>query len=374
MSAGSLISLKSVENIRSEINSLVFQLFVQGLSYINETTLQSVDQLLHAVSQAKMFRVSVSLKYLKTELERHIKNSVDFDIDRLIFFISQTYLLSNGIYKIMSKNEPAMNEKLLKLIGFENTIIPQPKLEVRLVGVQSINIQALLIGFTFHFVILSGPHQSKIFTYDFFRTTNSAMQNDGLLNMKFNDLPFILEQFFLGDLALINCGIDPIKEKIYINSTTTLNNYQFHDPALFNYRKVFERYELKGLNQLIQYLDSIEIFPFETPFDNKTYAWIQEPNIVSYWKTEDQKLKSNIHFFELESRIGLKFRLRIDEKLSNKPLLENMQRLMKSNTNIDGMFGYLYFNENSIEIIPLYFSVNMQDFFPQITLYNPKIA
>ncbi len=368
------VSVQSIGNLRNEINSFVFQLLIQGLSYINTNTLKSVDQLLQAASQAKLFRVSVSLRYLKIEFERYIKNSPDFDIDRLIFFISQVYLLTNGINKILERNDPNMKQKLQRYAGSESIITSLPQLDVRLVGIQSINIQGSITGYTFHFLILSGEFESKIFTFDYFKASSSFQNSELMFNMKFTDLNFTLSELFNRNLSLYNCGLDSTKNKLYINQKTTISQITTDLPTIVDYRNVLLKYELKDLNQLLEHLESIEIVPFETPMDSMKYFYIKDPNVISYWKNQDEKLKSVVHYFEIMTPLGLKIKLKIDEKGSNKSYIENMQKLMKTNGSINYLLAYFFFNENAIEIIPLFAIFNNQDFFPQIEHANPPIS
>jgi virulence-associated protein VapD len=365
---------QSIENIRNEINNFVFQLLIQGLSYINTNTLKTVDQLLQAVSQAKLFRVSVSLRYLKSEFERYIKNSQDFDIDRLIFFISQVYLLTNGIHKMLAQNDPNLKNNLQKYMGSETTIIPTSQLDVRLVGIQAISIQGSMTGYSFHFLILSGKFESVIFTFDYLKAANSLQNTEFMFTMKFNDLNFILNDLFNQNLSLNNCGIDPLKRKIYMNQKTTINVISTPIHPIMEYRTSLLLHELKDLNQLLAHFESIEIVPFETPIDSIKHFVIKEPTITSYWKSEDVKMKSIIHFFEMDTPLGLKFKIKIDDKMTNKPYIANMQNLMKSNLPINYMLGYLFFNENAIEFIPLFAIFNNQDFFVQISHNNPPIS
>jgi hypothetical protein len=346
-----VVNMKEEKNrqssdIHGELERFIVELFNTGLSYINEGLMKNLDQMIILTSKEGLHRIAISLKYVKNELQRYTINSLDFDANRLLYFISQVYLLNEGIKKIPEKDDAGLKKKLIGSEGIKECV---KNLKLRLIGLQPFNIQGSLTGFSIQFLCLSGQYLNEIFSWDYFKSAKGFQNPESMLSIKFPDLNFTIQEFFFQNVIIDECILDVSKNKIFFDQKSTLSA-----KIIENFPDLIEKFRINNLSELLDFIKSIEIVPFETNIEAKQYCYLENIKIINAEISDDKKFQNKKWNFLCKSDLDFEFFINIDDKEINRTLIENLNHFNTQNKIIDGFFGYLYLEDNHIKIYPLY--------------------
>ncbi|MHA1520345.1 MAG: hypothetical protein ACTSRK_09190 [Promethearchaeota archaeon] len=394
------------------IEEILQEMLYSGLQYIHSNLVQKINILFHQASKLNHYRIATSLRYIKIELERFQNKPESFSMERLMLFISQSWLLLQKTRSLILDNDI---DGINKIMINQTKLDQIPEIEAQMVGLRQHAIKDSIMGFTFYFILFGKKYQKEIYVLDFIMKFIPSSNLDHLLfransqssilwyknlyfKIKFKKLQIdnqsrrlrvddttqisILPKQNILKGGIVQKGLEKIKKQYlknkgkkmsggkeifpesdqlfldkYDSMQSKISFREEKDNTLL--KKIKKLYYEEKIENLSKKIQDYEIKPFDTPETFTQYILLKDVKVrLSSIKVEDTSQSKPQKYFEIESDLGIPFIIKIESKPINKELEKTLEEFQTTGTKLDYFFGFYFVSDNNLNFFPLSFFQN----------------
>ena len=370
-----------LENVATQVKDYMESLAYSGLNLVSKDNIKKIEFFLQNTSQLKAFRLATSLRYLHIELKRFLNNRAAFNIERYVFFLSNSWLLSRAFsQKTLKEEKPTIFDELM---GTRSIPKIMTKLILRVVGIERIHLEGTLVGFIFYFLSLFGKTRGKILTWNQMIPYKSGITAENVL---LNELPnsepsAVIDKLLSHIIEADNIYYSKKDNVIFLEKQPDFKKKIY--PKIYIEEGSDEDTQLiiSKLNNF--YNNSKEIYkklqkapkvtPFDLPVSFLDYLYVKEVKIVEAQKLGQHGDITPAVLFKLLHKEDYPLTIKIPEKRGNQKLIDKLMNLKGRNNPLEGLFCKLFLDNGQLTLYPLSIISNNEIIYPNLLKDNKKL-
>lgn len=400
-------SQESLIQLLAGVEEIVQEILYSGIQYINAPLLQKLNLYFHHASKINHFRLATSLRYIRIELERFQSKPETFSVDRLMLFVSQTWMLLQKTRSLVLNHD---QQGIDQLMANQAPIKKISKIEGFMVGLRQHLIKDSIMGFTFYFVLDKKAYQGSIYTLDFIMKYMSTSSLDHLLFQAYKPKGSAWAPNLYSQVRFEHITLDVSAHKIRLTDESTIQRtplqpivtsglihkgceYLTHqyeklqgkkqtaekDSFPENDQRFLDKYEkwkqtltfqeqaehpalqilkthflVEKIEEVMETIQTYEIAPFDTPETFAKFLLLCNVKIrLQAVKEDSEKAAEPMHYYEIISDLGIPFLIKIETKGVHREMQQALDEFQTTSTTMDYLLGFYYLFENALHFYPL---------------------
>lgn len=169
----------------SELARAALDLVASGLTAASPATRRKIDVSAAEAARLKLGRLAPALRYVDEEVKRFVEESAAFSPQRLLFFLTRSWLILRGLERALEREDPAAWADLVGLRGGAPVMVPLVRAVA--LGVSKRVVQGVTSAFDFRLRVLepAGPLAAgQPLSWSFLRQLERAFSADALLHIE----------------------------------------------------------------------------------------------------------------------------------------------------------------------------------------------
>ncbi len=348
-----------LENLSQEVKGLTEVLAFNGLNLVSQENIRQMEMFLQQASQMQAFRLATSLRYLHIELKRFMAHHPAFNIERYVFFLNNCWLLSSAFLSQNKIGRGSEDIHVEELLGKQSEPTDVKKMELRLVGLEKVNLEGALFGMIYHFISKNHKITENVIKLSILQQPKGLSNPEILLgiNIPGTQPPIPFFKILRKDITIKNVKYHDREDMILITKepypsfSIQTGNTDDADPLPAG---IFDGYDL-DLKAIISQISSQKVTPFDASVMNIGYLYVKKVSITAQYKegTEKGYYQTAAHVFNVAHERGYPLFIRFQDKPVNSILVTNMEKMMEHKSEIEGMFGKLTIERGMLSLFPL---------------------
>lgn len=345
------------------------------MNFVTQENNKQLELFLQLSSEMKAFRLATSLRYLHVELKRFLTNNNSFNQERYIFFLSNCWLLCQGI---LSKEKFQINTSIYtEIMGNKAQIMDIfSVIHLRILGVEKVFLEGSMFGIIFYFMSLKGKTKGEILKWSLMQPPTGIIEPEILLSLSIpkSKPSASIDSLLFRDIEVHNLPYD-INEKsirLIMQDSKDLEILFQTNPKDENV--IIDEVREFPVNLLEPYIrnkeDVIDLIkevenptPFDIPNIQLGYILLKKIKIINIIKETDQIQKNDTILFSIEHEMKYPIVIGLKDRQIYLNLITTLKELMEKKVEIDYMFGNLSIDRGNLTIFPLsIFEGNKIDF------------